>query len=148
MCLLMGERMACGGLPFSGTGCPIPDVDNLCLLCIDLCLGCCFYFQPPPWDVFVHWLCFSNNGLSKLQWTSYLHAILRIISRGVSDLATDSLCGVWGRGWSTCLLRDSPLLGSHFKIESWYVSLQWDFIYFLSFLASVYGPRYETSFTL
>ena len=35
MCLLMGEGMARGGLPFSGTGCPIPDVDNLCLLCID-----------------------------------------------------------------------------------------------------------------
>ena len=34
MCLLMGEGMACGGLPFPGTGCPIPDVDNLCL-CID-----------------------------------------------------------------------------------------------------------------
>ena len=27
--------MACGGLPFPGTGCPIPDVNNLCLLCID-----------------------------------------------------------------------------------------------------------------
>ena len=27
--------MACGGLPFPGTGCPIPGVDNLCLLCID-----------------------------------------------------------------------------------------------------------------
>ena len=27
--------MACGGLPFPGTGCPIPDVDYLCLLCID-----------------------------------------------------------------------------------------------------------------
>ena len=35
MCLLMGEEMACGGLPFPGPGCPIPDVDNLCLLCID-----------------------------------------------------------------------------------------------------------------
>ena len=44
ICLLTGEGMVCGGLPFSGTGCPIPDVDNLCLLCIDLCLGCCFYF--------------------------------------------------------------------------------------------------------
>ena len=31
----MGEGMACGGLPFPGTGCPIPDVDYLCLLCID-----------------------------------------------------------------------------------------------------------------
>ena len=27
--------MACGGLPFPGTGCPIPYVDYLCLLCID-----------------------------------------------------------------------------------------------------------------
>ena len=35
MCLLMGEGMACGGLPFPCTGCPIPDVDYLCLLCID-----------------------------------------------------------------------------------------------------------------
>ena len=31
----MEEGMACGGLPFLGTGCPFPDVDNLCLLCID-----------------------------------------------------------------------------------------------------------------
>ena len=31
----MGEGMACGGLPFPGTGYPIPDVDYLCLLCID-----------------------------------------------------------------------------------------------------------------
>ena len=36
MCLLMEEGMACGGLPFLGTGCPIPDVDNLYLLCIDI----------------------------------------------------------------------------------------------------------------
>ena len=31
----MGEGMACVGLPFPGTGCPTPDVDNLCFLCID-----------------------------------------------------------------------------------------------------------------
>ena len=35
MCLLMGEGMACGGLPFPRTGCPIRDVDYLCFLCID-----------------------------------------------------------------------------------------------------------------
>ena len=35
MCLLMGEGMNCGGLPFPGTGCPILDADNLCLLYID-----------------------------------------------------------------------------------------------------------------
>ena len=62
---------------------------------------------------------FANNGLNKMPWTSYisyLHAILRIISRGVSGLATGSPCGVWGRGWTTCLLRDSPLFGLHFKM--------------------------------
>ena len=31
---LMGKGIASGGLPFPGTDCPIPDVDNLCLLCI------------------------------------------------------------------------------------------------------------------
>ena len=41
--------------------------------------------------------------------------ILRIIGRSVSGLATDSPCGVWGRGWPTCLLHDSPLFGSQFK---------------------------------
>ena len=34
----------------------------------------------------------------------------------VSGLATDSPCGVWGRGWATCLLHDSPLFGSWFKM--------------------------------
>ena len=35
----------------------------------------------------------------------------------VSGSATDSPCGVWGRGWNTCLLHDSPLCGSHFKMR-------------------------------
>ena len=113
----MGEGMACGGLPFPGTGCPIPDVDFLCLLCID------FYV----WDAVS-----TFNHLPRMflptdfafwitDWTCchgpYLHAILRIISRSVSGLATDSPCGVWGRGWTTCLLHDSPLFGSHFKMR-------------------------------
>ena len=46
-----------------------------------------------------------------------IRTILRIISRSVSGLATDSPCGVWGRGWTTCLLHDSPLFGSHFKMR-------------------------------
>ena len=54
-------------------------------------------------------------------WTCYhghhLHVILRIISRGVSGLATDSPSGVWGRGWTACLLHDSPLLGAHLKMR-------------------------------
>ena len=86
----------------------------------------------------------GKNGLSKLPWTSYLHAILRIISRGVSGLPTDSPCRVWDRGWTTCLLHDSPFFGSYFKM-SWYVSLEWYFIYLLLFLASVYGFMHETS---
>ena len=48
---------------------------------------------------------------------THLRDIIRIISRGVSGLATDSPCSVWGRGWTTCLLHDSPLFGSHFKMR-------------------------------
>ena len=33
MCLLMGEGMPCGHLIFSGTGCPIPDVDMTIFTC-------------------------------------------------------------------------------------------------------------------
>ena len=105
------------GLPFPGTGCPTPDVDNLCLLCID------FYV----WDavyIFNHLprMFLSTDFAFRItDWTCchgpHLHALLRIISRGVSGLATDSPCGVWGRGWTTCLLHDSPLFGSHFKIR-------------------------------
>ena len=111
------EGMACGGLPFPGTGCPIPDVDYLCLLCID------FYV----WDavsIFNHlprMFLSTDFAFWITDWTCchgpHLHAILRIISRGVSGLATDSSCGVWGRGWTTCLLHDSPLFGSHFKMR-------------------------------
>ena len=113
----MGEGVACGGLPFPGTGCPIPDVDYLCLLFID------FYI----WDavsIFNHLprMFLSTDFACRItDWTCWhgphLHAILRIISRGVSGLATDSPCSVWGRGWTTCLLHDSPLFGSHFKWE-------------------------------
>ena len=117
MCLLMGEGVACGGLPFPGTGCPIPDVDNLCLSCID------FYV----WDavyIFNHLprMFLSTDFAFRItDWTCHhgphLHAILMIISRDVSGLATDSPCGVWGRGWTTCLLHDSPLFCSHFKMR-------------------------------
>ena len=105
------------GLPFPGTGCPIPDVDYLCLLCID------FYV----WDavsIFNHlprMFLSADFAFWITDWTCchgpHLHAILRIISRGVSGLATDSPRGVWGRGWTTCLLHDSLLFGSHFKMR-------------------------------
>ena len=45
----MGEGMAYGGLSFPGTGCPMPDVDNLCLLCMDFYVwDAVSIFQPPP----------------------------------------------------------------------------------------------------
>ena len=138
-----GMVVLSGGLPFLGTGCPIPDLDNLCLLCFD------FYV----WDavsIFNHlprMLWSTDFAFWITDWTCYhgphLHAILRIISRGVSGLATDSPCGILGRGRTTCLLHDSPFFGSHFKM-SWYVSLEWYFIYLL-FLASVHGFMRETS---
>ena len=81
-----------------------------------LCLGCCFYFWPLPYDVLS-----TDFAFRITDWTCchgpHLHAILRIISRGVSGLATDSPCGVWGRGRTTCLLHDCPLFGSHFKMR-------------------------------
>ena len=84
-------------------------------------------------------------GLNKLPWTSYLHAILRIISRGVSGLATGSPCGVWGREWTTSLLQYSPLFGSHFKIEvGMSVRGEISYIYHY-FLPLVHGFMHETS---
>ena len=88
--------MVCGGLPFPGTGCPIPDVDNLCLLCIDFYVwDAVFIFNHLPRIFLSTDFCFSKSGLNKLPWALYLHATLTIISRGVSGLATDSPCGVW-----------------------------------------------------
>ena len=81
-----------------------------------LCLGCCFIFNHLP-RMFLS----TDFAFWITDWTCchgpHLHAILRIISRGVSGLATDSPCGVWDRGWTTCLLHDSPLFGSHFKMR-------------------------------
>ena len=82
-----------------------------------LMFGMLFIFLTTSLGCFVHGLCFSNNGLNKLPWTSYLHAILRIICRGDSGLTTDSPCGVWFRGWTTCLLHDNPLFGPHLKMR-------------------------------
>ena len=145
MCLLMGEGMACGGMPFPGTGCPILDVENLCLLCID------FYV----WDavsIFNHLPRMFRPRILLFRITDWtcchgpnLYAILRIIGRGVSGSATDSPCGVWGRGWTTCLLHDSPLCGSHFKMRvGMYVWIDISYIYYY-FLPRFTGFMHETS---
>ena len=62
---LMGKGTAYGGLPFLGTGCPVPDVANNYLIWNAECMGYCFYSCPPAYDV-------SAQGLSfwKTDWTS------------------------------------------------------------------------------
>ena len=115
--VIMSADRGRDGLPFPDIGCPILDVDNLCLLFIE------FYV----WDAVSIFNHLPRMFLSKdfafriTDWTCchgpHLHAILRIIGRGVLGLATDSPCSVWGRGWTTCLLHDSPLFGSHFKMR-------------------------------
>ena len=81
-----------------------------------LCLGCWFYFNHLP-RMFLS----TDFAFGITDWTCcrgpHLHAIIRIISRGVSGLVTDSPWGIWGRGWTTCLLHDSPLFSSHFKMR-------------------------------
>ena len=113
----MGEGIACGGLPFPGTGCPIPGVDYLCLLCIGFYVwDAVSSFDHLPGIVLSMGFAFRVTDWACCRGP-HLHAVLRMISRGVSGLAADSPCGVWGRGWTTCLLHDSPLFGSHFKMR-------------------------------
>ena len=53
-----------------------------------------------------------KNGLGQLPRTSFihhLHSTFRIPSRSVAGLTTDSPCGVWGRGSTTCLLCCGPI---------------------------------------
>ena len=45
---LIGKDMAYGGLPFPGTGCPVPDVGNIYLISKVKCMGYCFYNCSPP----------------------------------------------------------------------------------------------------
>ena len=118
--------MTCGGLPFPGTGCPAPGVGNIYLVWHDLCIGYCFCISASQ-GCFCPQKVFSKNWLDRLTRTSfiiYLYTKLTIISKGVPGLATDSPCGVWGRGWTTCLLYDDPLLGFRFWINvggyAWY----------------------------
>ena len=62
-----------------------------------LCLGCCLYLNHLPRMFLSTDFAFWITDLTCCHGP-HLHAILRIISRGVSGLATDSPCGVWGRG--------------------------------------------------
>ena len=58
----------------------------------------CFFFQ---------WHSLFNKGLDNIQWASFIsdvHTNFRIISRRVPGFEISFPCGVWGRGWTTCLL--------------------------------------------
>ena len=104
-------------LPFSGhwlscTGCYQYLLNmkrlmyGIMLLQLSNSLGC---FRPRTF--------FLKNGLDLFPWNSsisYLHTILSIMSMIVSGLGTVSPCGVRGRGWTTCLLCDGPILGLGF----------------------------------
>ena len=62
------------------------------------------------------WICprtiLMKNGLLHRTFSIWdLHTILRIISRGFPGFRTYYPCGVWGRGWGTCLLYDDPIFG-------------------------------------
>ena len=59
-----------GGLPFPGTRCPIPDVDNLCLFRIDFNVWGAVSILTTSLGCFVHGFCFSNNGLD-MSWISF-----------------------------------------------------------------------------
>ena len=54
----------------------------------------------------------GSHGPLYIRFTYYIQYNQRECC--VSGLATDSPCGVLGRGWTTCLLGDGPILGSCF----------------------------------
>ena len=124
------------------SGCPVLDIGYIYLYEMIKCVEHCFCANPPTYHLSVHWLSFwKKNELHKLTGTSStwdLHDIQRIIGRGVLGLATDSRCGVWGHGWTTCLLYHGALLGLGFHIsvgmKVWYGGKR----FFYRFLAFIY----------
>ena len=117
----------------------------LVVLCRMLTIFACYVFDFYVWDAvsilnhLPRMFLLAYFAFRIMDWTCchgpHLHAILRIINRGVSGLATDFPCGVWGCGWITCLLHDSPLFGSHFKMRiGMYVWSDISYIYYYYFL--------------
>ena len=92
---------------------------------------------------FLHGFCFSNNGLNKLPWTPFT-CYTKDYQQGCFRLSkwfSLRRLGPW-------MYHLPPAWWSIFRLafqnESWYVSLEWFFIYLL-FLASVHGFINETS---
>ena len=53
-------------------------------------------------------ICLVSMDLLYIRFTYYTQ-------RSVSNWATDTPCGVWGRSWTTCLPRGDPILGLGFQ---------------------------------
>ena len=154
------EGMACGGLPFSGTGCPIPDVWQYLLVMYWLIFGMLFLFLTIsvgyfcPWTLLFKWQ--TEQVAMDLIFTCYTKAN----QKGCFRFSNYSPWGIWSLGWTTCLLHDSPIFGSHFKMRVGSAPiLKWELvckfgvrfhINVISFLAWVHGFMHGTSdfFTL
>ena len=142
MCLLMDEGTACGGLPFSGTGCPIWWWQSSFVMYLTFMFGILFlffYFNHLP-----RMFLYTDLAFRMTDWTCchgpHLHAILRIISRGVSGLATDSPCGVWGRGWTTCSCMVVHFLA---HISKWELVCTFGVIFHIFTIISCLGSRFH-----
>ena len=143
-----GEGMACDGLPFPGTGCPVPGVGNDYFCMKWLMYGKLLLHLATSIGSFCPSTFFSNKELDNLPWTSFIwdtQTKLRVISRGVPGLITDFPC-VWGRGWTTCPQYGSPLSGLCFKWElvCKFVTLMTNFL--LIFLLFVHYPSFAYYF--
>ena len=73
-----------------------------------------------------------------------LQTIIKIISRGVAGVATDYPCSVWGRGWTTCLLYDGPLLGLGFICQLVWKFIWWKWVVLLISCLYLCFMRYPT----
>ena len=90
--------MACGGLPFPGTGCPIPDVDNLCLLCIEVYVWDAVSILNHLPRIFCPRILLFKQRTEQVTIHLIFTCYTEDNQQGVSGLTTDSPCGVWGRG--------------------------------------------------
>ena len=105
--------------------------------------GMLFLFITTSLGCFVHGFCLSNNGLSMLPWTSFT-CYAKSNKQGcfrLSNWFSLRRLGPWMNHLPSAWLSTFRLI---FQNESWYVSLEWYFIYSL-FLASVHGFMHETS---
>ena len=95
-----------------------------------------------------------SNFFDNIQLDSFisgLYTVLRIISRRDSGFTTSSPCGVWGCGWTTCLLYDSPLLDLLVGVQVWYSEEEFSidfltlFMYITQSLSVISSPHFYYS---